>query len=578
MYILFILVSNVSRGFDITDESYYILAAQYQNEIFSTLKHDGYYTGVLFYLSGYNLSYFRLFGIFILLASSYWFAIELYKYIANKFQFTLNNFDRLLFISTICISVLSYYKYWLLTPSYNWLALLSVISVFTFMIRIVNNKEINYDRYISIDYLLLSFSFSMAFMAKPTTAMVLTIVSILFVIYEYKNINLKKALISILIFTIMIVSLHIILLDDGFNNYIYRLTEGMERLALMGGGHTLESRYFDMINLFQIFFFEKFYFHQVSKIYLYIFIIILVVLHFLRNKINVLSIYLVLMAIILSVYSYVLFKNSINIEYKFIWIRVIEIFILNTIFIFLSTIFIDNKKELLKKLGSIIPLLIIIILGSIAYKFGSNNQIIYAISSSMVFVISSILIVNFIFDKILGIRFFSLLMSIILSIFIYFLIQNAYNHPYRLITDISQQKYNVELLGELKVDSRQKKYIDTLQELEKKYNPKNKKITLLDMTGASSGANIILSAAFFGEQWLSGGYKGSIPYVTRILLSYKNTEKIKKAWILVAPKGRRKIPLNILNKVGLNFPDDYKKVGVFRTAHRNEVQQLWIPK
>ena len=96
IYILGVLVFNADRGFDVTDESYYILNSIYPFDIFSVVTHENYYTGLLFYLSGYNLAIFRVFGIIVLLLSSLWFSIELYKYIEERYQLDYdiyNNYD-----------------------------------------------------------------------------------------------------------------------------------------------------------------------------------------------------------------------------------------------------------------------------------------------------------------------------------------------------------------------------------------------------------------------------------------------------------------------------------------------------
>jgi hypothetical protein len=37
------------------------------------------------------------------------------------------------------------------------------------------------------------------------------------------------------------------------------------------------------------------------------------------------------------------------------------------------------------------------------------------------------------------------------------------------------------------------------------------------------------------------------------------------------------LDLKILNKVGLDFPNAYINIGTVKTAHRNEIQELWIP-
>ena len=131
LYISFLLIYNIPCGFDITDESYYILTARQPNQIFSTVTHDGYYTGLLYYLTGYNLAYFRLLGIIILVGISCQFAVEFYRYTINKFNFSYNILDKYLFLIPIVTGSLAYYASWLLTPSYNWLNIISVLLVFT---------------------------------------------------------------------------------------------------------------------------------------------------------------------------------------------------------------------------------------------------------------------------------------------------------------------------------------------------------------------------------------------------------------------------------------------------------------
>lgn len=577
VYITYLLVSHTSKGFDITDESYYLLAASHPNKIFSTLTHEGYYTGLLYALANHNLSIFRLFGILLLIGISIWFAIELCKYLSKKFTLTFDILDKQLFIVPIYIGVLSYYNLWLITPSYNWLALVSVILVFISLFRIISNREWNYNRYITLDYILLSFSLSLSFMAKPTTALVLVIISVLFIIYEFKNINFKKALLSVTILTTIIVMGHIVILDGGFTSYYDRLTESMERLALLGGGHTLDNRYAKMIELIKKCFFEDFYFNQINSIYMYGLMFIIVILFILRNKINALNIYTVLMFIVLTIYSYFMFKHGLEQNFKLMWIRSIELLFLNLALIFTSILFIDKKIEFLGQLVKIIPLLFIIILGSFAYKFGSTTHIIYAMSVSMIFITASIIILNFIFDKRLNIRIFTALSGLILSIFIYFSLMHAYKHPYRLITDIKGQTEKVALLGGLKVDKKTKEYIVDLQRIASKYRTQNEAISLIDMTGGSPGANVILDAKFFGAQWLLGAYSGSNKFAYRILKSYRGTDKLRNAWILTALKGKRKLDLNILNNIGLDFPNNYKKIGTVKTAHRDELQELWKP-
>jgi hypothetical protein len=181
-------------------------------------------------------------------------------------------------------------------------------------------------------------------------------------------------------------------------------------------------------------------------------------------------------------------------------------------------------------------------------------------------------------DKKLNTRIFTSLSGLIVSIFIYLSINYAYEHPYRLTSNIAKQVEEVSLLGGLSVDIKTKHYIEGLEKISNSNKLKNEKISLIDMTGGTPGANVILNAEFFGHQWLIGAYKGSNQMLERILKPYQNTIKLKNAWILLAPDGARKLDLNILNNIGLDFPNSYIKIGTVKTAHRHEVQELWKPK
>ena len=225
---------------------------------------------------------------------------------------------------------LAYYASWLLTPSYNWLSIISVLLVFSSLFRVINNKELNYNRYITSNYVILSFSFNLSFMAKPTTALGIVIISLLFIIYEFKNINFKKALPSVIILTLIITTSHILLLNGSFTSYYNRLIETTKRLELLGGGHTLGSRYIEMVELIKQFFFKKFCFHQISDIYIYAIGFVMVLLFIIKNKINASKIYTAIMLAVLAAYPFFMFKDGI--VNGFLWNRSIELLFLNIIF------------------------------------------------------------------------------------------------------------------------------------------------------------------------------------------------------------------------------------------------------
>ena len=100
---------------------------------------------------------------------------------------------------------------------------------------------------------------------------------------------------------------------------------------------------------------------------------------------------------------------------------------------------------------------------------------------------------------------------------------------------------------------------------------------LIDLTGGSPGASVILSAKTPGKHWLLGGYPGSLE-ATTLALSLAEKEDIRNSWIITAPMGTREIPVSALNNLNIDFPNSYTKTGAVITGHRNEVQILWKPK
>ena len=564
VYTIFLLISNISSGFDITDESFYILSAQNPGEIFPVIRQDGYYIGLLYSLSGHNLSYHRLFGILLLTLVSIWFAIEFYTYVEKKFSTSFTLYDKLLFVIPIMSGVLTYYKIWLITPSYNWLALVGILMVLIFLLRIVTNKELNYNRYVSIDYIILSFSLNLTFMAKPSSALLVTIVSFLFIIFEFKAFNIKKGFLSVTILTILIVSGHIIILHGSFDFYYHKLVESLDRMQLMDNSYTLEDRVITTYTLIKEFFFEGFYFHKINPVFIYCFMLITFILYMLHFKKNVLKLYTAFIYICLIIYLYALFVYGMNENFNLLWTIAIELLSLNILFIFLSILFTEQKKRNLIIGIKAIILIFILILGSFAYSFGTNNNILHTMSGSMIFIVAAILVMNYLLDKMLDTKIFTPTIGLLLSLSVLFTIQEAYKHPYRLTTPIDEQNEKVTLLGGLEVDKTTKQYIENLQRIAINNKAIGEKISLIDMTGGSPGANVILNANFFGEPWLAGAYKGSNDFTERVLKSYQGTDKLKKAWILVAPKGGRKLDLNSLNKVGLDFPNNYIKIGIVK--------------
>jgi len=399
--------------------------------------------------------------------------------------------------------------------------------------------------------------------------------------YVNYGLKLKNIIILNIIFSVLFFITFVIIIYGNVFSYYYKIIESLKLYETLGSGHTLDSVWAKFINNFNELITNGLYLYSLchNKYNLcYFGIIIFISLVFILNKFKRLHF---IMFIVFYVYFLLLIKNNYFDRFQnsnLLWSIYFEIILLGLIiFIILALI----KKDI--NISKILFIILYMNLGSFAYAFGTNNNIIYFMSGSIIFPVSSLLIINnFFYYKIYyekNIIIFSTILLIFVAIIAYTTINRAYNNPYRLETSISEQNKYVNVLGGLRVDDVQYDYITKLVKIKNYYKSNDKnKIYLLDLTGGSPIANLILDAKFFGLSWLLGGYKGSDDFVFNILRRYGDENKLSNAWVLYAPKGTRKIDLKILKRLNLQFPFDYEKVIELKTKHRNEIQQLWIPK
>ena len=569
VYILGMLIFNSNRGLDLTDESFYILNSIYPFDIFSVVTHENYYTGLLFYLSSYNLAIFRVFGIIVLLLSSLWFSIELYKYIEERYQLDYDIYNKFYFILIISLSSLVYYSYWLLTPSYNWLSLVAMILILASIFRCINNIKIIRGKLFTLEYFYIGFSLSLLFMAKPTSLLGLFPAFVFFILFNYKKIDLLKAFISVSIVFFTLILFHIIFLDGGFSSYIYRFNESMDRMSLMGGGHGIKNSliafYQDAKNIFKAI--------NMFKLTTIVFVLFFIIIY-LKNKNKLLSLFIYLFIFLFGILLYKLNVLPFSVSQKiYLQILIFSFFVI-LIYFFIE----DSMKERLKIFFNSFLLFLFLSYLSLAVSFGTGNNIWFHSGIAYFFPVAALMSFVFIFDKYHSmIKNMKIVVGILISLSVITVINNAYKNPYRLNTSIKEQTEKVDLLGGIKVDEQQKIYIDGILNSKRINLNANENIYLIDTTGATPGANLILDAKFFGQSWLLGGYKGSNEFAYRILSSI-SYDKLKKAWVLTAPNGSINLDLNLFNKLGLKFPEDYDKVTTLFLKSRNEIQELWKPK
>lgn len=579
LYISYFIFSNLSKSFDLTDESFYILSYSFSKEMYyNAIALFRYPLAFLNYIVFDDLIILRVISVLLLLLSSIFLGYEYIKYINAKFNFNLTYTEKLNYIIIITLSSLAYYKLWLFTPSYNWLTLVSCILFYGLLFKVVNNRNI-----LSYYYFLIGFIIFLSFLSKPTTTLVLVFSGFVLLFIENKKIKVREILLIVMISTIMYLFLFIVFIYEKLTVYLNLLNQNLKLNKLLESGHSFDSIFDNYIRIFNKFFYEKFLIFSTSIYFKYTVIgtlVVFIIFSFFNNKIITKKYFLITINTLFCIYIISLFYKIFLVTSPvhllgFYFFEIIQYFIvlLAIYFIFI------NKEEISKNFKKIISIILFLLLGVIAYTFGTNTNIVYKLTEILIFINLILTLLVIFIDKKLEIKFIKSLFLILSTVSLIVLLLKGYEFPYRQ-KSVSNHNYEVAFLNKsykLYVDAKSQKYINDLKELALKYKFE-KTGYLLDLTGSSPGANVIINGKFFSSPWLIGGYKGSNNYSYEVLKKFVNTKELNNAWLLIAPNGKRRLDLSNLIKLGLNFPSEYKMVGSLKTSYNNEYQEVWIPK
>ncbi|HEX7887921.1 MAG TPA: hypothetical protein VF522_01070 [Ramlibacter sp.] len=88
---------------------------------------------------------------------------------------------------------------------------------------------------------------------------------------------------------------------------------------------------------------------------------------------------------------------------------------------------------------------------------------------------------------------------------------------------------------------------------------------VIDLTGQSPGLLYALRAMNVGHPWIVGGWPGSAPF-TQAHLRHVPCKDLARAWLLTEPRGPRSVTGEVLAPFGLDVGRDYQVVGSWETA------------
>ena len=569
-------IHNANKGFDITDESYSLLWAMQPENVSAWVNPFGFITKQIWILSGENIRNFRIISVVILFLTALIFAISLDYFMTKKHHQTSNVSLKIISISALIVSSFIYFHKWQLFLSYNLLNLASCLLVISglFIVYGQNKKQTSLEL---IGGIIVGLGGFVSFLSKPTTSFFLAIIVLTWVIFCHQNSKKYYFVITAVTSAIVSILYSIYTITDGVIDYYKYLTTGMNLLDMAQTGHDWKSltskiytSYKPLISTSGYYFF-----------YTPVFILLLALLFLQRSreyyKKNSEKIVLFLTFFFLLAMAFIIREAYLGNKKE-----LFAFFNFSTITLFLSVLTLNKQDKLNKQKLENISSYILVVLTLFAlpfiYSFGTRSLISTHSFGVLIFLFAiwiysfNILLKEYAYKKYI-IVLFSLLMAIMTTIVIY----SAFTKPNRLI-DMRQQDTDVMfhgVEGAIKVDKKTAKYANDLKDIANEHGWKEKNL-LIDLTGASPGALVILNAKIVGSPWLSGGWTGSENYIKAyIKLSGENPSN---SWILTAPNGKRSVSVSVLSDGDYDFNEKYQLVGKLSTGYRNELQFLWKPK
>jgi len=552
--------SYLHRGFDITDNGYYLLISHRYEDVAYEIRQFGIFTRLIYLAVGESAARMRIAGAVMLMAIT-----MLCGWSAGK-SFGVKSVDqKAMFMAIPTITAVLFYRQWLSTPNYNWLTLLSGLLLLTgFMVLTYQTKRSHLAGGIVI-----GISGFIAFLSKLTTAAFFAGILLFVILVERKKIReVVQIFIGGLIGLLSGVAF-IYLNGQSIQSIYIKLTRGYEAISLFE--HSIES-IFDPLWL---------YIKQLTLGYWWLWLgytFLLAAVRFYFKKINR-TFNGVEFRILAGIWLGVLFLAGLFIETGY-WAGLLYGFTL--IFLIISRGKVSTSVETDTDQGKAILRSLYGVLIAFSIAFGTINQYTWVFANIIcVFVLSLLFLVEAFPNVIRSYTQKGLVILFLIIIpYTLFVVPLSSKRPVTYGQDIEvtrmETKSSIRLGKEEVITS--PKYALAFKTLQNDAIADGfvEGTPVIDLTGMAPGLVYVLDGRSPVYPWYSGGYPNSTRFVQNILKDWTN-EDFDKAWVLTS-ENKRQIPSTLVTERGKKFPEEYKKVtSVIIPTKDNITVELWKP-
>jgi hypothetical protein len=546
-------VLNLSHyGIDLTDESFYLVSIANPFLYSVSATQFGFVYHPLYVLFAGDIASLRQANILITFGLS---CVLGYVFLLKEFDGTvLGAKERLVLsagLATTALAASAFAGNWLPTPSYNSLTLQSLLIA---GIGLLLAEHRSHSSSVT-GWILIGVGGCLTFLAKPTSAAVLMLCSIVYLIaarkFSYRWVSLSALLAAGLTFAFGL------LIDGSLVAFFERLRGGVSVAAMLGGGHTgwnilrlddlqLGSKGKSLlINASLVFFVAAFLAKSKSER--------------LRGLGVAFSIGFVATASLLMLDWWPDVLGQGYFHGLLLWS------------VSCAALILLSATYQAQGLGLVLrerwPFVLVFLMLPYAYAIGTSNN--YWILSSQAGVFW--LIAGLVFLRPLrhGKEFVGsfLVLCLAVQLVVVAVVQAAVERPYRQPQPLRQQKYPLAIGGvssQLFVPEGFGRYLTSIGELAKRAGFQTG-TPMIDLSGVSPGVPYFLGALSVGQAWVIGGYSGS----NRLAIEMQKQvacRDLAAAWLLVESDGVARISPEILLKFGANLATDYTMVGAVETA------------
>jgi hypothetical protein len=536
------------RGFDITDESYYLINYKYLSSLAGCGTFFGAYLGGAYLLFGESIWAIRFFGLVMLMAGSYFFALEFFK------RLSVEVFDTKYLqtgATAVACAAMAFYSVFgtLYTPGYNLLVLILMLFSTGLVLRLSREEKPNKALFVLYGICMGAMLFTKFPSFFSTLAAQLLIAALLCMSRRWWLIG--KLLAAMLAGILVNYGYLTWLVGDIFKKYLLGIEQG---LLLVSRDVTKEIE--------QLFFFDIPNIVLGAMPNLLYVLPAVVIVALVLNQVGRLkkwrdwAVVLIISIIILSPSGFLSSRYALN---SSIWVAIVLFWLIGWYDLR------DNKKRFTSGQAKNTMLMIIVALLPVAHAFGTGNPIQLAVGMSVVFPIAVCiwLLISLCKGNSIGRMAFFISVAIIALAPLSLLAMQwtQATKTYRLSTGLKDQNVNVEIgKAIIATENKSARAFGEFKAILHK-NGFKEGTPILDTTN-SPGLVLVGNGRPLGSAWLFTGYSGSNANALSLLQQHVTSEDIRSSWILSTPSPNVGLDwVGIISQVLGSVP--FRKVGSF---------------